>query len=112
MSVSYEGIGHMAVTFLAGTAKEGQLCKLSVVGRSDACSSAEAFCGYVEKTDANLAAVQLEGFVTVPYTGTAPIKGYSKLSSNGTGGVKVDSAGQEYLVAAIDYDKLLVTFKL
>ena len=112
MNVSYEGIGYLAATFPAGSCVAGQLCKLGVLGMSDKCSDGEAFCGLVEAVEHQRAAVQIAGFAEVSYTGSAPSRGYAKLSSNGKGGVKVDSAGKEYLVAEIDTDRSVITIKL
>ena len=112
MNVSYEGVGYLAATFPAGSCVAGQLCKLGTLGMSDKCSEGEAFCGMVEAVEHQRAAVQIEGFVEVSYTGTAPARGYTKLSSNGKGGVKVDSNGKEYLVAEINTAETKITMKL
>ena len=58
------------------------------------------------------AAVQVGGFAQVGYTGNVPAMGYTKLSADGTGGVKGDTAGTEYLVAAVDTVKKTVTVLL
>ena len=112
MNVSYEGVGYLAATFPAGNCVAGQLCKLDVLGLSEKCNDGDAFCGFVEEVKNRRAAVQIEGFVEVPYTGTAPTRGYVKLSSDGKGGVKVDSNGKEYLVAELDTDNSTITIKL
>lgn len=111
MNISYEGIGHMAVTFPAGSCAAGQVCKLDSSGCA-ACSAGERFCGVVETLNGSQAGVQIHGFVTVGYTGTAPAAGYAGLSANGSGGVKADSAAHTYLVAAVDTANATVTFEL
>ena len=112
MNVSYEGIGYLAVTFPAGSCVAGQVCKLNTQGHADKCSDGEAFCGFTEAVDGQRAAVQLQGFLEVGYTGTAPACGFAKLSSNGNGGVKADSAGREYLVAQVNTTTSKVIIKL
>ncbi len=102
MHISFDGIGHMSVTFPAGTCAEGQLCKLDTEGKASACSAGDKFCGVAEVVKGGLAAVQLHGFATVSYTGTAPAIGWANLSADGNGGVKIDTAGNNYLVVAVD----------
>ena len=109
---NFHGIGKLNVTFAAADGlEEGVVCKLTADGAA-ACSAGEAFCGMAEAVRDGCAGVQVEGFVTLGYTGTAPSVGYTNLSANGTGGVKVDSAGKSYLVAAVDTTDSIVTFKL
>ena len=112
MNISYEGIGHVGVTFPAGTCVEGQVCKIGTDGKAAACSAGEKFCGVAETVNESCAGVQIHGFVTVAYTGTAPAMGYAAMSANGSGGVKADSNGNTYLVAAVDSAAMTVTFEL
>ena len=102
MNVSYEGIGYMAVTMPAGTAKVGQLCKLSTDGRADLCSAGEGFCGLVVSEGNQVVGVQMAGFAEANYTGTSPNRGFNKLSSDGNGGLKLDSNGTSYLVMDVN----------
>ena len=112
MNVSYEGIGYLAVTFPAGSCVAGQPCKLNTQGHADKCSDGEAFCGFAEAVDGQNVAVQVQGFLEVGYTSSAPVCGFVKLSSNGKGGVKADSAGREYLVVKVNTTAAKVTIKL
>ena len=112
MNVSYEGIGCQTVTVPTGNCVAGQVCKIGVLGKAEKCSDGEAFCGVVVSAEKLNAAVQIEGFVEVSYTGSIPARGYTKLSCNGAGGVKVDTAGKEYLVVAVDHVAAKVTIKL
>ena len=54
----------------------------------------------------------MAGFVTVPYSSTEPTPGYAKLSADGTGGVKTDEGGREYLVVSVDTAAKSVTILL
>lgn len=102
MKICFDGIGHESVTFPAGTCRAGALCKLDATGKATLCTAGDRFCGMAEVVENGMAAVQLHGFVTVGYTGTAPAAGYANLSADGNGGVKTDSAGATYLVASVN----------
>jgi len=113
--VSFEGIGQWAATFACGgETAVGQVVKVSGNGEVSACADGEAFCGAVitAARDGAACSVALGGMVTLPYTGTAPVLGWSALSANGEGGVKADSAGREYLVTDVDETGMTVTFTL
>ena len=112
MSVSYEGIGYLAVTFPVKNSSANKLCKVNSQGQVENCSDGDHFCGYVVSVEKEYAAVQLEGFVKVSFTGTTPARGYTKLSANNYGGVKVDTNGREYLVVEYSSADSTVTIKL
>ncbi len=61
----------------------------------------DGVCTYV--SDA-IASIQIRGYTKVTYTGTAPSFGYTKLSSDGKGGVKADENGRYVLVTDVDTD--------
>lgn len=112
MNISYEGIGRLLVTVADFNAVEGQVCKINQDGRAANCSTNDRFCGVVHIAEYDMASVQLEGFVTVRYSGTAPAFGYAKLVADGYGGVCVNTSGREFLVIQVDTNKMTVTFKL
>ena len=113
MAISYEEIGAMCVTATAAsTAAAGKICKLDTSGRAANCTAGDRFCGLVLHVRGGNAAVQVGGFAQMGYTGNVPAMGYTKLSADGTGGVKGDTAGTEYLVAAVDTVKKTVTILL
>ena len=111
MSVSFHGIGQVCATFL-GDGTEGQVVKMSGKGTVAACSAGESFCGVALCAKDDACAVQVAGFVTVPYSSTEPTPGYAKLSADGTGGVKTDEGGREYLVVSVDTAAKSVTILL
>ena len=90
MNLSYEGIGQWAATFACGDVQEGQVVKIS---------AGDGFCGVVlsKARDGGACSVALGGMVTVPCT-SVPAVGWAKLSADGSGGVKADEGGREYLV--------------
>lgn len=112
MRISYEGIGHMSVTFPNDSAVENQVCNLNGNGKVCACTDGGSFIGKVESANASQAGVQVEGFVEVTYTGTAPAMGYTKLTANGAGGVKADTNGTAYWVVEVDTASQTAVLKL
>lgn len=114
MNISFEGIGQWAATFTCTGVQEGNLVKISRNGEVAVCSADDRFCGQAVSLgrDGTACSVQLGGFITAGYTGTAPALGYAGLSADGSGGVKADAAGRAYLVAAVDTAAQTVTFAL
>lgn len=112
MNISFEEIGHLSVTLPAGNCKVGGVCIVDNSGSAVSCTAQTAFCGVVEAVRGKKAAVQIHGFVTLPYTGSIPSGGYCGLSANGTGGVQVDSSAKQYLVVLVDLTRKTVTFEL
>ena len=111
MSVSFHGIGQVCATFL-GDGTEGQVVKMSGKGTVAACSAGESFCGVALCAKDDACAVQVAGYVTVPYSGTEPATGYAALAADGSGGVKIVESGREYLVADADTTAKTVTILL
>lgn len=89
---SFEDIGAVAATFAAGDGvKGGQVVKVSDNGTAAACADGEAFCGVAMEPRKGGAAVQVKGFVTVPYTGALAV-GWAELVADGQGGVRPAAA--------------------
>ena len=85
---------------------------MSGKGTVAACSAGESFCGVALCAKDDACAVQVAGFVTVPYSGTEPAPGYAALAADGSGGVKIVESGREYLVADADTTAKTVTILL
>ncbi len=100
MFYSLEGLGESTITMpAAASAVRGAPGMVDADGRIAKASG--SFCGLVTDLRGEVAAVQIAGVVTLPYTGeAAPTPGYQMLEADGAGGVKVSSAGREYLVLA------------
>ena len=111
MNVSFEEIGRLAVTFADGGVAAGQVCMMSGNGTVAPCADGEKFCGVVEGVRGGHAAVQVAGFVSVGWSGTAPAAGYVNLCADGNGGVKAGD-GREYLVVSVDETAKTVIIKL
>lgn len=102
MKVSFEGIGEIAASFYNDGASVGEMCKMTANGTVGACASGDGFIGVAVDCDGQYASIVTSGFVTVSYTGAAPVAGFAKLSADGNGGVKADSAGAQYAVVSVD----------
>ncbi|MDO4815167.1 MAG: hypothetical protein Q4A83_00995 [Bacillota bacterium] len=102
MKVSFEGIGEQVVSFAANGEVKGAFVKMSSNGTVAACSAAENFMGYCINAEDGFADVQTHGYITCPYTGTAPHVGYNQLTADANGKVKTAQTGREYLVLDVD----------
>lgn len=100
MNVSFNGYNEGIVTFEAESdVKAGAPVVLSGNGKVKAATT--EFCGICSALRGGYAAVQLNGYVKVPYTGTLTV-GYSKLAAE-NGKVKTDSTnGRSILVVDVD----------
>ena len=103
MNISIKGYGENTATF----ATDGVVCASHVVKLADNltvchCNAGDKFAGPAVNVKSEYACVQLDGYVTVSYSGTAPCVGYCTLVADGNGGVKTDAAGREYLVTDIN----------
>lgn len=112
MSISFGGIGEMCVTFMADeSVVKGCPVKITANDTVAVCADGDRMVGIaVEAADDGYATVQLFGYVTMGYTGTAPSVGYTHLAANGNGGVKSASSGGEYLVLDVDTSAKTVGF--
>lgn len=79
----------------------------------DLCEADDLFDGVVLVVGEGVCTVQVKGFVTLTYTGTAPTIGRVKLEAGADGAVQVDAEnGREYLVTDVDSTAKTVTFLL
>ena len=104
MSVSFKGYKESLATFLAASGLlAGVPIKISANDTVDSCAAGDSFCGVATGVVRGYASVQMSGFVTLPYTGAAPAVGYTILAGDGSGGVKVVTAGgRSILVLQVD----------
>ena len=120
MELSYEGIGQVAATFATQETEEAPLA----IGHAVTLTAAEtvglgsaggALCGVIAGLEKDQkAAVQVEGFVTVAYTGSAaPAVGWTGLAVDGAGGVQAaSSGGRSCLVVRVDTAAKTAVIKL
>ncbi len=112
MSISYEGIGYLAVNMPELDSVEGHVCAINTEGAAVPCNSGDLFFGVVEAVRNYMACVQVEGFVKLPYSGSEPTAGLIKLAADGNGGVAVNSNGRMHLVVSVDPDNQTLVMKL
>ena len=114
--ISFEGIGQKtSATFLQSgltKADNGKTVKISADKTVELCADGDKIAGIIDSVEPGAVSVKLDGFFTLPYTGTAPGLGYEKLSGNGSGGVKVDASGMDVRVVSVNTTSSEVTFLL
>ncbi len=115
MKYSYEGFLQQIATFSsADEIAPGAPVKVSGSGAVAAAAAKDGVAGVCMSYQDGVAAVQLAGFVELPYTGTAPTAGFAKLAADGKGGVSVstETTAREHLVLTVDTVATTVGFLL
>ena len=124
MKVSFDGVGQVCATFFvndpagenAAKLAEGQVAKLAGNGMVGPCGAGDSFCGAVLCRKDDACTVQVCGFVTVAYSGTAPAVGWTALCADGTGGVKAggekDTGARQIPVVDVNESAKTVTILL
>lgn len=100
-------------TFTMGT-HENYPVKVTGNGEMGHCVDTDRFHGIVRhiSRDGRLLTVAKRGFVKVAYSGPAPTAGLVKLLAAGSGAVKEDAGGDEYLVIDVDTTNAVLTIWL
>lgn len=112
---SYNGIGQVAITVKDKGSFPGYIAKFSENGTVAWVADGEPFHGVCLWQRFGTDTLQIQGFVTVTYSGTAPSVGYCELVADGAGNVKVQSGVEgnvPRLVVAVDTTEQIVTFLL
>ena len=115
MSVSFDGVGQVCATFLGSGLGEGQVVRMAGNGTVCACGDGESFCGVTLCCKDDACTVQVGGFVTAAYSGSAPSVGQAALCGDGIGGVKTAASaetGTQCLVVDVDAAANAVTILL
>lgn len=98
-----DGYDRKEVTLKAGRfVQKGTTVSMEDNFTVKASGGGDAFIGVCTAVESGSASVLLSGFVTLSYSGEAPVCGFSKLSANGSGGVKKDDSGRDILVVEVD----------
>ncbi|MBR4049242.1 MAG: hypothetical protein IKK09_01965 [Clostridia bacterium] len=109
MSVSFKGINEQVVTF--STVEElaaGTLVTVSANGTVSPCAANGKIVGVVVSSRENIAAVQISGFVTLPYSGSAPALGVTAIAAASDTKIKADSTNGK-LVTVLEVDTAALT---
>ena len=113
MNISFEGVGQVCATFLGSGLTDGQVVKMTDNCTVGACGADDSFCGVAMCCKDDACTVQVSGFVSVSYTGTAPTLGWCGLAADGKGGVKkTANDGVARLVTDVDTTAKIVTIML
>ncbi len=105
MSISFKGLGENVITFKTTNAVAGEPVTVNANDTVAKSAAGDSFCGVAASVVDGCAAVQISGFVELPYSGTAPTVGYNTLVANGNGGVKTNSTGRNLLVVNVNTTK-------
>ena len=109
MSVSFKGINEQVVTFR--TEEElapGTLVTVSDNGTVSPCAASGKIVGVVVSCRESLAAVQIAGFVTLPYSGSAPALGVTAIAAASETKIKADATNGK-LVTVVETDTAALT---
>ena len=111
MTTNFNGFNEKVLTFeCESKISAGTPVKMTANGKVAAAVAGDRFIGTCVYTRCGFAAVQVEGYVTLPYTSTAPTINYAKLVADGNGGVKTDTNGSEVVVLSVDTTAKTVGF--
>ena len=110
--VGFDGIGSMVITVKDDGLALGQPCKCSGGKAMTKAAAAEAFHGVCLWQREDIAGVQVDGFITLPYTGSAPAVGFGILAANGSGGVQTAASGMSRMIVDVDSVLKTVTFRI
>lgn len=106
----YEGVGAVRATFESALTRgtdEGKPVKVSANKTIVLAAATDQFVGFVDVIDQDeaVATVVVAGFITAPYTGTAPAVGPTTLEADGAGGViEVTAAVGKKLFHVVNVD--------
>lgn len=114
MNVSFDGFNENVLTFnYQGDVCSEALVKISSNGTVAPCADGDKIAGVARNADGECAAVQVGGYVTCAYTGTAPTVGYCGMLAGGANAVKsATTGGIMYLVLDVDTVTKTVGFLL
>ena len=109
MSVSFKGINEQVVTFRTDEElAAGTLVTVSDNGTVSACPANGKIVGVVVSCRGNLAAVQISGYITLPYSGSAPALGVTAIAAASDTKIKADSTNGK-LVTVLEADTAALT---
>ena len=95
MSVAFNGIDNQVVTFQADTGEAGDSMAMEDNNKVTKAPSGAAPVGVLVGKRSGHGAVQIRGYVQVPYSGSAaPSLGWNRLVANGSGGMRLAASGE------------------
>ena len=113
MKNCYNGFKEKVLTFESdGVIAANTPVKLSDNGKVTAAAAGDRFIGFAVACEGDFVTVQVEGYRTAVYSGTAPTVNFSKLVADGTSKVKTDDTGSDVLVLDVNTTDKTVGFIL
>lgn len=113
MAISFDSIGQECVTATStSTISANTPCKFLASKHVGACADGNAIHGICIRQEGSLVTLQIKGFVTLPYSGSAPTVGFCSLAAAASGKVKKLENAKEYLVVDVNTTNSTVTFLL
>lgn len=102
-NISYNGYNANVISMRTETEFEKNTpVTVNAEGMCVTAATGADFIGVSVNTRKDIACIQTEGYVALPYSGTAPTAGYCGLVSDGNGGVKVSAgAAKKYKVLTV-----------
>ena len=108
MSVSFYGTQEVVLSFEADTVTNGYPVVVSQNNQVSDAQDGAVPVGVALHVRQDIAAVQVKGYLELPYTETAPSLGWARIVANGQGGVKSAPEGLSCLLVNIDTDSKTV----
>ncbi len=103
MSVAFYGTSELVLSFEAGeSVTAGYPQTVSHNNTVTDAADGALPAGIALHCRRDIAAVQMKGYVEVPYSGTAPTLGWNTLVADGKGGLRCASGGLSRLVINVD----------
>lgn len=115
MGISFHGFHAKVITFYAGESCEvGKAVTISEDGEAVKAANNGRFIGICTSLRNGVAGVQVEGYVELPYSGTAPKHGVNRLicAANDCLAASSDDMAQYYKILKVDTDNKIVGFIL
>lgn len=102
MSISFHGTQESVLTFEAGSVTAGNMVGMSANNKVADASAGTLPVGKAIHVRGDIAAVQVKGYMELPYSGTAPSLGWGIIVADGDGGVKSATTGLTVLIVEVD----------
>lgn len=103
MSVSFQGTAELVLSFEEGASvTDGAPVVIGANHQVVDATAGALFAGVALHSRRGVSAVQLKGYVELPYSATAPALGWVEMVADGDGGVKTAADGLRVLVISVD----------
>lgn len=104
LTLSYKGFNDNVLSFKTDMTETGFPVQMETSQRIKRAIKGQDFIGVITSADGTIAGVQVDGYVELKYSGSAPNYGFCALVSDGNDGVQV-SATSKHVVRVIMIDE-------